>query len=108
MTAKDPSYEAWIALSLLEVAFFVNAAGLFMLSALIEKNKGAQKIYKDQIDSSSKPNDKLQKEITSVKMPPALIEGFESFVLFGLIILLPDYQVYLYAFFCIGVWITIL
>mgnify|MGYP002634985988 FL=1 len=38
VTAGDPTNEAWLALSLMEVSFFVNAAGLFMLSALIEKN----------------------------------------------------------------------
>jgi hypothetical protein len=36
---------AWIALVILEVTFFVNAAGLFFLSALIEKNLNA-KVYK--------------------------------------------------------------
>ena len=36
-----PSNEAWIALVVLEVTFFVNAAGLFFLSALIEANKNA-------------------------------------------------------------------
>merc|ERR1712086_191308 len=32
--AGSPSYEASVALCLMEVSFFVNAAGLFMLSAL--------------------------------------------------------------------------
>ena len=35
ITANKPSEAAWIALSLLEVSFFVNAAGLFMLSTII-------------------------------------------------------------------------
>ena len=35
ITANKPSEPAWIALALLEVAFFVNAAGLFMLSTII-------------------------------------------------------------------------
>ena len=38
VTANAPSNERWLWLSLMEVTFFVNAAGLFMLSALIEKN----------------------------------------------------------------------
>ena len=41
VTLAHPSNEAWLALSLMLVTFFVNSAGLFMLSALIEKNKYA-------------------------------------------------------------------
>ena len=77
-----PSYYAWIALVYLEVTFFVNAAGLFFLSALIEKNAKASKAYKDK---------KTKKEVTTLKMPPALIEGTESLVFFGLILLLPEF-----------------
>ena len=40
-----PTYEAWIALVCLEITFFVNAAGLFFLSALIEKNINAKVSY---------------------------------------------------------------
>ena len=63
-------------MAVLEVTFFVNAAGLFMLSALIEKNKNAKAKYD-------------AKDITTVKMPPALIEGFESIFFFSFIILFP-------------------
>lgn len=42
ITIAHPSTEAWIALVSLEVSFFVNAAGLFFLSALIEVNKNAK------------------------------------------------------------------
>ena len=80
----------------LEVTFFVNAAGLFFLSALIEKNASAKKAYKDK------------KEVTTLKMPPALIEGTESLILFGAIILIPEAQFYLYTLFAAGVVITIL
>ena len=41
VTIAHPSNEAWIALVFLEITFFVNAAGLFFLSALIEKNHNA-------------------------------------------------------------------
>ena len=40
-TPKDQEPE-WIACVFLEVTFFVNAAGLFFLSALIEKNQNAK------------------------------------------------------------------
>ena len=37
-----PGEAQWIACVFLEVTFFVNAAGLFFLSALIEKNQNAK------------------------------------------------------------------
>ena len=93
VTMHQPSNEAWIALALLEVTFFVNAGGLFMLSALIEKNQAAKREYmlSKKTDDKIKNKKEMDKEITSVKMPPALIEGFESMVLFGLIIWFTDY-----------------
>lgn len=98
VTATYPSNEAWIMCVLLEVSFFVNAAGLFFLSALIEKNENAKKMY-----ASNK-----KKEVTTLKMPPALMEGTESLFTFGLIILLPEYQIQLYALFFTLVVLTIL
>jgi len=44
-------------------------------------------------------------------MPPALVEGTESYILFGLMILLGEdgfYQAVLYWVFALGVTITIL
>ena len=96
VTAAHPEYWAWVALVYLEVTFFVNAAGLFFLSALIEKNKNANKVYADK------------KELTTLKMPPALIEGTESIVIFGFIIVLCEYQFYFYVLFATGVTITII
>ena len=96
MTYAHPDFHAWVALVYLEVTFFVNAAGLFFLSALIEKNAMAKKAYSDK------------KEVTTLKMPPALIEGTESLILFGAIILVPEWQLYLYVVFAAGVTFTIL
>ena len=96
VTAAHPDYTTWVVLVYLEVTFFVNSAGLFFLSALIEKNANAKKAYKDK------------KEVTTLKMPPALIEGTESLILFGAIILWPQFQLYFYSIFAIGVTITIL
>ena len=58
-----------ILMGILEVTFFVNAAGLFFLSALIEKN--SKKVRYNQ-----------NNEVTTLKMPSALVEGFESFIFF--------------------------
>ena len=85
ITANQPSEEAWIALSLLEVSFFVNAAGLFMLSTIISQDDEARKRYlKAQKDAG-----KMNKEVTTVAMPPGLIEGAESMLLFTLMIVFP-------------------
>ena len=81
VTSGTPSYAGTVMMGILLTTFFVNAAGLFLLSALIEKNQNAKKNYKSQ----------TKKEVTSVKMPPALVEGFESTVLFMLIIWFPKY-----------------
>ena len=47
-----PGEAQWIACVFLEVTFFVNAAGLFFLSALIEKNQNA-KVSKTSIMNRS-------------------------------------------------------
>ena len=92
VTAGNPSYEAWVALTFLEVSFFVNAAGLFMLSALIEKNKAAHEKYMmERKQKGEKGDKKMNKEVTTVNMPPALIEGSESMALFCMIVCLPEY-----------------
>lgn len=57
-------------------AFFVNTAGFFMLSAIIDKK-----------------NSDHTHEVTTVRMPATLIEGFEAFVFFTLMILLRSYLV---------------
>ena len=98
VTSTFPSHLAWQLAVLLEVTFFVNAAGLFFLSALIEKNQNAKKSYKKEVNN----------EVTTVKMPPALMEGTESLILFALILLFSEYQIPLYIIFATGVTITIL
>lgn len=99
----------WIACVFLEVTFFVNAAGLFFLSALIEKNQNAKVSTHSDDYLQKKYGDK--KELTTVKMPPALVEGTESYVMFGLMILLGHdswWQGTLYWILSAGVIITIL
>ena len=74
----------------MEGTFFVNAASLFFLSALIEKNEHAKQAY-------------AKSERTTLKMPPALIEGFETQVAFSLFILFP---LYAEAFFWVFGWLV--
>lgn len=131
--AGSPSLHCAVSSGLLEVTFFVNAAGLFMLSAILakrgtsgqhkknedsgedakkkknwpKKKKGNKEAGQDENDEDEdKKNEKsdekdekkdvkakrdMSKELTTVNMPPALMEGFESMILFFGIIILPEY-----------------
>lgn len=67
--------EAWIAVSVLQAVFFVNAAALFCLSAVLEKRAAGAA---------------ARGEITTVTMVDALVGGFEAAALFCLVIVIPD------------------
>ena len=73
--------------------FFVNSASLFMLSSIIESGNSKRK------DSG--------KELTTVTMPSALIEGAETIVFFSLFILMPEYLDLLFGVFSLGVVVNI-
>jgi len=66
----------------------VNAASLFMLSSILEKRSLGSK---------------QKGELTTVTMPPALIEGSETMIFFTLFIIFPSYLTLLYGIFTIGV-----
>lgn len=72
----------WIAVSVLLGAFFVNAISWSYLAAVLEK-RGA--------------GASLTGEATTITMPPALIEGTETIVLFGLFVALPQWAAWLFA-----------
>lgn len=79
-SSDDPL--AWPVTAALLGVFFVNAASLMYLAALLEKRgQGA-----DQ-----------QGEKTSVTMPPALIEGGETVIFYSLFLLFPQHLVLLFA-----------
>jgi phosphatidylglycerophosphate synthase len=81
----------WTVVSLLEGIYFVNSASLFQLSAILEKrNEGA----------------KATGELTSVTMPPALIEGTETVFFYSAFLLFPRYSTQLFALFGALVIIT--
>jgi phosphatidylglycerophosphate synthase len=80
---------AWLVLSLLLGSYFVNAAGLFMLSSILEKRS-------------------QQKQLTSVAMPRGLIEGVETMVFYQMYLLFPNWCELLMSVFCAGVVVTIL
>ena len=69
--------ETWLAVSLLEAAIHINNFVLFYVAAVVEKKKNdvAKKVENGH-------GKQRQKELTSVAMMPALIEGFESGTIF--------------------------
>jgi len=73
---------AWIAVSVLLGAFFINAISWSYLSAVLEK-KGA--------------GASATGEMTTITMPPALVEGTETIVLFSLFIAFPQWSTWLFA-----------
>lgn len=66
----------WIAVSFLEASFHVNNFVLFYIAAVVE---------------GSDKQTKAANELTSLAMRPALIEGFESGLLFTAMLLLPQH-----------------
>lgn len=73
---------AWVAVSVLLGAFFVNAISWSYLSAVLEKNGAGAA---------------ATGELTTITMPPALVEGTETIVLFSLFIALPDWSTWLFG-----------
>ena len=72
----------WIALAFLLAALYVNAISWTYPAAVLEK-RGA--------------GARQQGELTSVTMPPALIEGTETIVLFTLFLAFPERAAWLFA-----------
>lgn len=64
-----------------------------MASALLERrNQGAR----------------ARKEKTSVSMPPALVEGFETMMVYTLVIAVPSLGLYVFAVFGAAICVTVL
>lgn len=69
--------DAWDAVAMLEASFHVNNFVLFYVAAIAEKKAAA--------------NGEKSKELTSLMMKPALIEGMESGMLFTAMLMFPEY-----------------
>ena len=72
------STRLWVAIALLEASFHINNFVLFYIAAILEKTKAIK-------------SEKHIKELTSVMMKPALIEGFESGLFFTAMLAYPQY-----------------
>ncbi|CAG5152825.1 uncharacterized protein ALTATR162_LOCUS2927 [Alternaria atra] len=71
----------WLSVAILEASFHVNNFVLFYIGAILEKRKG----------SGKGDNMSRIKELTSVAMRPALIEGTESAAFFTAMLIYPSY-----------------
>jgi phosphatidylglycerophosphate synthase len=105
----------WYALSFMEATFFVNAASLFMLSAVVEKMTARGNHQKPQSRMRSRSRSRGKgptsqprgKGITTVAMPRGLIEGAETMVFYQLFISMPNYLTELMALFAIAVSLNV-
>ena len=90
--ACHDNVEGLVVVALLEASFWINNFVLFYIAALNEKH-------------TTQTNQRAKKELTSVTMQPALIEGFESGLFFTVMLILPHYVKYLSIFMSVGVGI---
>lgn len=90
----------WLAIAVVEASFHVNNFVLFYVGAVVEKRRGAVALEKDIRESGDEARDghnketgreaeKRVKELTSVAMRPALVEGVESAIMFTIILAWP-------------------
>ena len=75
----DPSSSCYKAVAVLEATFHINNFILFYVAAVAEKR------------TAKEPQDSKTKELTSVMMRPAVVEGMESGVLFTLMLAFPRF-----------------
>ena len=77
-------WHLWLSVSVVEATFHVNNFVLFYVAAVVEKSKATAALGSDKKALHVKV-----KELTSVAMRPALIEGFESGLLFTIMLIRP-------------------
>lgn len=86
-TAMDQAslQRRWFAVAAAEASFHVNNFVLFFVAAVTERKKTAE------AKEGAEGKGASAKELTSVSMRPALVEGMESGVLFTLMLALPEW-----------------
>ena len=82
LNGHPDSKRIWLSVAVLEASFHVNNFVLFYIGAILEKRKG----------SWNENNESRVKELTSVAMRPALIEGTESAVFFTAMLIFQGYM----------------
>lgn len=92
LVASSPTAVNWASLAFLLMAYYVNSASWMYLSALLEKRaQGA----------------KQSQEKTSVTMPPAVVGGLETTVIYFFFLLWPAYLPWLFGLMTGLVWLSI-
>lgn len=91
LVLSAPSYIGALSLAMLLASFYINGASWMYLAALLEKRKqGAAS----------------RQEMTTVTMPPGLIEGTETIVFYSLFLLLPGQAPALFGLMALLVMLT--
>ena len=85
----DEARADFLAVALLEGAFFVNNFALFYVAAVAEK-PAAVEVLEFKGRAKANENGKGRGELTSLMMRPALVEGAESAVFFTLLLMFPE------------------
>lgn len=81
----------WFWLSVMQGAFFINAGSLLFLAGILESR-----------------GQRASGEMTTLTMPPALIEGTETVWAYALFIAMPQYRALLFAGFAAAVMLNVL
>lgn len=101
--ARDATGTLWLAIAVVEASFHVNNFVLFYVGAVVEKRRGLVALKKAMMknrnaggegamgDREGEEVEERVKQLTSVAMRPALIEGVESAVLFTIMLAWPAY-----------------
>ncbi len=83
----------WVAAAVLMASFYVNVVSWMFLAAVLEKRgRGAA----------------TTGELTSITMPPALVEGAETIVFFSAFLLFPSIALWLFGAMAALVWVNVL
>jgi phosphatidylglycerophosphate synthase len=83
---------SWPLLNYLMSSYFVNAASLFCLAAILEKRS----------------NGSDDKKLTSIAMPTGLIEGSETVALYAIMIAFPSYNHIVFPLFATAVFVNVI
>ncbi|RMX73014.1 hypothetical protein D0869_14032 [Hortaea werneckii] len=92
----------WAAVACSEASFHVNNFVLFYIAAITEKQKAANAGSNGK-SSSAGSGEKRVKELTSLSMKPALVEGAESGLIFTVMLIKPEWTEVLCWILTVGV-----
>jgi len=88
LVAGSPSNERYLALAFMLASFYINSASWMYLAAILEKRA--------QHNNTQ----------TTIVMPPGLIGGFETIVVYGIFLIFPTQIVWLFSIFGVLVFFT--